>query len=260
MYLAMRENMAPGKTLPERLAALERMGYEGVELIASMSLPADEIKAALARSSIRPCVIGGSRLIFELEKARRAEGMAELRKHMELASAIGSPGLLIAAYNPPTWPDLSPLGTGPELQKKALVAQLQELAPMAEKLALQFVLEPLNRYESPVIRSLDDGVTLCKQIGSPCAKIMADFFHMNIEEDDIAESIEAAGDYIVHVHVAGSSRKQPGTGHLDFKPGFRALKKIGYTGPVSLECRVVGPPEETLKEAGEFVRREWNAA
>lgn len=256
----MRENMVPGATLRERLAALERMGYEGVEPLASTSLPVEEIKAAFAASRIRPCIIGGSRLLFDLDKARRAEGMAEMRHRIELASAIGSPGILIAAFMPPDWPDLTPIGTGPELQRRMLVAQLQELAPLAESRGVQFVLEPLNRYESKVIQTLEDGVTLCKQIGSPAAKIMADFFHMQIEEDDTPASIRAAGSYIVHVHVAGSSRKQPNIGHLDFKPGFRALKDIGYEGPISLEHRVVGPPEEALAEAARFVRREWEAA
>lgn len=256
----MRENMAPGGTLRERLAALERMGYEGVEPLASTTLPAEEINEAFRASRIRPCVIGGSRLLFDPDKARRAEGMEEMRHRIELAAAIGSPGILIAAYMPPEWPDLTPLGTGPELQRRMLVAQLQELAPLAENRGVQFVLEPLNRYESKVIQTLADGVALCQQIGSPAAKIMADFFHMQIEEDDIPTSIRAAGPYIVHVHVAGSSRKQPNIGHLDLKPGFRALKDTGYEGPISLEHRVVGPPEEALTEAGGFVRREWEAA
>lgn len=256
----MRENMAPGSTLPERLAALERMGYGGVEPLASTSLPVDEIKAAFAASTIRPCVIGGSRLLFDPDKARRAEGMAEMRQRIDLAAEIGSPGILIAAFMTPEWPDLSPIGTGPELKRRVLVAQLQELAPLAEGRGVQFVLEPLNRYESNVIQTLEGGVTLCKQIGSPAAKIMADFFHMQLEEDDIPASIRAAGPYIVHVHVAGSSRKQPQVGHLDLKPGFRALKEIGYDGPLSLEHRIAGPPEEALTEAARFVRREWEAA
>jgi sugar phosphate isomerase/epimerase len=260
MFLAMRESMAPGATLSERLAALERMEYGGIEPLASASLPVSELVAAFRASKIRPCVIGGSRLLFELERSKRLEGLAEMRKAIDLAAAIGSPGVLIAAYLPPVWPDLSPVATGPQLQRQALVAQLQELAPQAERQAVQFVLEPLNRYESPVIQSLADGVELCRQIGSPAAKIMADFFHMQLEEDDIAASIRAAAGYIVHVHVAGSSRKQPGIGHLDFRPGFRALKEASYAGPISLECRVVGPPEEALKASGAFVRAEWEAA
>ncbi len=260
MLLAMRESMAPGASLPERLASLERMGYDGIEPIASMSLPVSEVKAAFEASRIRPCIIGGSRLLFDLDKGKRLEGMAEMRQRIAFAAEIGSPGVLIAAYLPPAWPDLSPIATGPQLQRQALVAQLKELVPLAEQHNVQFVLEPLNRYESPVIQTLQDGATLCQQVGSPVAKIMADFFHMNIEEDDIPASISEAAPYIVHVHVAGSSRKQPGTGHLDFRPGFRALKAIGYDGPVSLECRVVGPPEDTLKQAGEFIKREWEQA
>jgi sugar phosphate isomerase/epimerase len=86
--------------------------------------------------------------------------------------------------------------------------------------------------------------------------VMADFFHMGIEEVDIAASIRANRQHVVYVHVADSNRLQPGRGHLDFRPGFRALKEIGYDGPISVEWedagmdRLVGAPE-----ALEFVRR-----
>jgi sugar phosphate isomerase/epimerase len=89
---------------------------------------------------------------------------------------------------------------------------------------------------------------------------MADFFHMGIEEADIAASIRAAGNHIRYVHVADSNRLQPGRGHLDFKPGFRALKDIGYDGYLAIECRVDGPYDEAIREAVRLIRREWEAA
>jgi sugar phosphate isomerase/epimerase len=89
---------------------------------------------------------------------------------------------------------------------------------------------------------------------------MADFFHMGIEEADIAASIRATGQHIVYVHVADSNRLQPGRGHLDFRPGFRALKEIGYDGPLAIECRVDGPYDDAIREAAALIRREWAAA
>lgn len=261
MYLAVRENLAPGATLPERLAALERLGFDAVEPIASLELPRGELAAAFAASTVRPSLVGGSRLLFDLDRERRSAGMDVMRARIALAAEIGAPGVLIAAYMPPPWPDLSPIGTGVELQRQVLVAQLRELAPLAERQGVHLVLEPLNRYESPLIRTLADGVEICKEIGSSSARIMADFFHMNIEEDDIAASIREAGAFIVHVHVAGNSRKQPGIGHLDFCPGFRALKELGYQAAVSIECsQLIGPPDEALRRSGDFLRAEWNAA
>ncbi|HEV2109186.1 MAG TPA: sugar phosphate isomerase/epimerase, partial [Thermomicrobiales bacterium] len=103
------------------------------------------------------------------------------------------------------------------------------------------------------------GVAFAKQVGPEIAT-MADFFHMNIEEADIAASIRAAGRHIVYVHVADSNRLQPGRGHLDFRPGFAALKEIGYDGWFGIECRVEGPYEEAIREAASFVGEQWAVA
>ena len=69
---------------------------------------------------------------------------------------------------------------------------------------------------------------------------MADFFHMSIEERDIAASIADAGDWIAHVHLADSTRELPGYGHTDFESGFAALKETGFDKFMSLELRHSG--------------------
>jgi sugar phosphate isomerase/epimerase len=80
---------------------------------------------------------------------------------------------------------------------------------------------------------------------------------MNIEEADIAASIRQAGAHIVYVHVADSNRLQPGRGHLDFRPGFRALKAIGYDGYLTIECRVAGPYDDAIRKVVALIRETW---
>ena len=87
----------------------------------------------------------------------------------------------------------------------------------------------------------------------PGIKIMADFFHINIEESHIEESLRAAGDYIAHIHLADSIRWLPGYGHIDFRPGFRARAEIGFKY-MALECSVPGDPYEELPQAAEYLR------
>ena len=66
--------------------------------------------------------------------------------------------------------------------------------------------------------------------------------------------------WVLTVHVADSNRLQPGRGDLDFRPGFRALKEIGYDGPLAIECRIDGAYDEAIRETVAFVRREWETA
>jgi sugar phosphate isomerase/epimerase len=88
---------------------------------------------------------------------------------------------------------------------------------------------------------------------------MADFFHMNIEEIDMGQAIEETAEYLGYVHLADSNRYQPGAGHLDFQPGLAALKRIGYDGFMTLECRVLGKDKgKALAESAQLVRNLWD--
>jgi sugar phosphate isomerase/epimerase len=89
---------------------------------------------------------------------------------------------------------------------------------------------------------------------------MGDVFHMNIEEAELGASLERAGDALGYVHLADSQRLEPGRGHLDFRPVFAALDRIGYRGYASLECRLSGDPESVLPRSVEFLRRQMQVA
>ena len=118
------------------------------------------------------------------------------------------------------------------------------------------VLEPINRYETSFYHSLEEAVTACDRLGSNRIKIVADFFHMQIEERDIVESIESAAGYIHHVQLGDSNRELPGQGHTDFRAGFAALQRTGYDRFLAIECRIPRDPERELGQCVEFLRRQ----
>jgi len=78
-----------------------------------------------------------------------------------------------------------------------------------------------------------------KEVGSPNIKVMLDTYHMNIEEDSFAGSIETAGEYLGHFHIGENNRKPPGYGHIPWNELAVALKGIGYTGGIVMEPFVV---------------------
>jgi sugar phosphate isomerase/epimerase len=135
------------------------------------------------------------------------------------------------------------------------------VASMPEGRAAVF-LEPLNRYEATFLRRVEQAAEVAARIGSPRVRSLADLFHMNIEEADLAEPIRNAAPYLGYVHIADNNRLQPGAGCLDFRP----LKEIGYAGYVSIECTGFGGPlvsgglEAMLPETVRYVRAEWAAA
>ena len=97
-------------------------------------------------------------------------------------------------------------------------------------------LEPLNRYEDHMVNRLDQGAAVCRAVGLDAVKLVADTYHMNIEEDHPADSVRVADGLIGHVQLGDSARWQPGTGHVDFADAVGALHDIGFDGWLALEC------------------------
>jgi sugar phosphate isomerase/epimerase len=262
MKIALREDMTPGQSLPEKLAWLARVGLDGIELHAtSLTLPEAELRATFADSPVRAANVAGGMGLLNPDPVERTRGKETTIRRLHLAAELGAAGVLevpqFGRY--PVLPDISPYKTAFELENELLAVQLRELAPVASAAGVPLFLEPLNRYEAHVVNRLEQGVAFCEAAG-PGVAIMADFFHMSIEEADLAASIRAAGRHVVYVHVADSNRHQPGRGHLDFRPGFAALKGIGYDGWLGIECRVQGPFEEAIRETAALLKELWASA
>jgi sugar phosphate isomerase/epimerase len=132
---------------------------------------------------------------------------------------------------------------------------LGQLGTHAASCGVLVLFEPLNRYEDHMVNTLAQGAELCRATGLPSVRLMADLFHMNIEEADLAASLREAGDMVAHVHLADNSRLEPGTGHTDFGAAFRALSEIGFDGFGAIECRLSGEPGASLAAAHDTLRR-----
>jgi len=117
-----------------------------------------------------------------------------------------------------------------------LAEALNELGEHAAKYGVPLLYEPLNRYETNLITAIADGVEFLRQLNTKNVKLLADLFHMNIEEANVAAALQHGGAWIGHVHFVDSNRRPVGCGHTDFAPIVAALKSIGYSGYLSAEC------------------------
>ena len=126
-----------------------------------------------------------------------------------------------------------------ELDRQSALGYLGEsLARLGAHAATQGVpllYEPLNRYETNLVHRLEQADQLLARAGAEHVRLLADLFHMNIEEVRIAEALCRCGDRLGHVHLADSNRQAAGLGHLDYKPIAAALDKINYGGYLSAE-------------------------
>lgn len=112
---------------------------------------------------------------------------------------------------------------------------LAELGDHAAQYDVPLIYEPLNRYETNLIHTMAQGVEFITGFGLTNVKLLADLFHMNIEEVNLPAAIRAAGKHIGHVHFADSNRRAVGGGHTSIPPIIAALREVGYTGYLSAE-------------------------
>ncbi len=262
MKLSCQEHLVPGDTFADRLANLAAWGYEGVELTGGdgcLLAREDEIKAALADSPIQASTICGGQTnqFIHRDQANRETSVRELREALRLTAAVGAIGcIMVPLFNrDPRVLSLEPYATTEQLQRDLLVTLLRPLAQEAADLGVCILIEPLIRYESNFPQDLAEAAAICDEVDSPGLKLMADFFHMNVEEADIAASLTAAARHVRHIHLADSNRQVPGRGHTDFVSGFRALRAIGYDGYGALECSVAEPRDQTLQETAHYLQR-----
>lgn len=263
-----REYMCPGTTVAERFENAAKIGLAGIEVTASSRFEClDEVKAAIAATGVRASLMSTqSQSVLDARKEVRLAAVQAVKDGLTLAGEVGASGIILAPLisvkmqGGERVPDLSPFMTTRQIERELLTAVLNEVSEHAQACQTCVIIEPLNRYEQWWPCSLQDGVEICDTVGKPAVALMADFFHMNIEDADFGESIRKAGSRIRNVHLADSQRSWPGYGHTDFRPGFAALKEIGYDDYLCFECGTPGDRFVEFAKAMDYVRREWGAA
>lgn len=266
MKLATQDKPFFPEKVEEKLLYIKDLGFDAFEIDGALLVNKfDEVKAAVRNTGVNVSgVCGGYKgLIGDFDESKRLNGVGEISRLLECASEIGAKGIVVpAAWGmfslrlPPMVPPRSA-----EEDRRALLDSLGRLDKVAGNTGTLVYLEPLNRYEDHMINTVEAARDIISEGGFKNVKITADFFHMNIEEASIAQTIIDNKELIGHIHLADSHRYQPGSAHMDFISGFKALLEIGYEGYMAFECRVLGEdPGEEYRKSVEYIRQCINKA
>jgi sugar phosphate isomerase/epimerase len=259
--LACQEQLLPGTNLIQKYALATALGYQGIELRGRGDLAfarrLPELRRARAAGVVMPTVcVEMDHFIGDFDSDRSADAVRNLRSQLSVIAELGGVGVMTPASwgmfsrrLPPFEPPRPPAG-----DRQVLLDALGELGEHAQAEGVALFLEPLNRYEDHMVNRLDEAVALCAALALPSVRVVADTFHMNIEEDDVHRALRAAAPYLGHVQVSDSNRHQPGAGHLDWPALVRTLLELDYGGWLALECRLRGDPVRALQEAATVLR------
>ena len=262
--IACQEQLLPGRNLQEKYDFARDAGYDGIELRARGDfafrdrLP--ELRRAARDGVPMPSVcVDMAHFLGAFDPDLRRDAVDQLKSQLTVIAEVGGPGAV--ACTPASWGMFSrrlPPFEPPRSEREDRAVLLEGLAELGEHAAREgatLALEPLNRYEDHMVNRLDQAVELVDEVGLASVRVLADTYHMNIEEDEPSSALVRAASRLGHVQVSDSNRFQPGTGHLDWALLLGTLDAIGYDGYLALECRLRGEPATAVAAVPGFLRR-----
>ena len=234
------------------------LGFDAVELFApsAEAIRALPLADLLKRHNLKLAAVGtGAGMVVhklhlcDPDPARRQKAEQFIRDIMSAGAEYAAPAIIGSMQG--KWDDVVDQPTAQGYLRDAL----QRLGEHAESLATTLIYEPLNRYETNMANTMQQGVELLKPLATKSVKLLADLFHMNIEEVSIADALRNSGAHVGHVHFVDSNRQAAGRGHMEFAPIASALASIGYDGYASAEAFPIPDSLSTARQTIDTFRR-----
>ncbi len=236
---------------------LAELGYDGAELQvrdpAAIDVPA--LKAVLARYRLAVPVIATGLAWTEdglsftdPDPAVRAAAVKRIQAQISFAAELET--MVMVGLVRGRHAGKVSRGQGMAWLLEALAA----CAAFSASLGVRLVIEPIDRFETDLIHSTQDGLALLDQLGYDHVGLVLDTFHLNIEDVSIEGSIRQAAERLFHFHLSDSNRWHPGAGHIDFGSVIRTLHEIGYTGFVTGEFMPRPDADTAAQRCVEYIR------
>lgn len=239
-----------------RLAA--ELGFDAVELFAASPLDVDvkQTKRLLDAAGLSVAAVGTGAgwvvhqvHLVDANPVTRDNAIEFIRSMIDLGAQFDAPAIIGSMQG--RWQD--------DVDRATAFSHLREglnlLGEYAAERNKPLIYEPLNRYETNMCNTMAEGVALLESLDVDNVRLLADLFHMNIEEVAIAGGIRDGGRYIGHLHFVDSNRRPAGCGHIDYAPIAAALQEIGYDGYASAEALPWPDPDSAARQTIEAYRR-----
>ena len=260
------------------LEKLAKAGYDGVEVpifegdAAHYEKLGKEIqRLGMGCSTITVCVPDASPISADAAERKRA--LDRLKYVLDMTAAVGADVLCGPYY--------APLGVfsgnePSEDEKQRAADVLRAGAEHAASLKVKFAVEFLCRFETYFLNTAKDAAAMVRRVNHPALGMLYDTFHANIEEKDPPAALASVAKELIHFHISENDRGVPGSGHVQWKETFDALRKMNYNGWLTIEAfsrllpevaaatRVwrdfFKAPEDVYEGGLKFIRQAWDEA
>jgi len=219
-------------------AAAARHGFDAVEIFppSANAVSVGAARELMNQHSLKVAAVGTGAgwvkhklRLTDPDPAVRAKAREFIYGIINLAGYLAAPTIIGSMQG--RW-------EGAVSREQALTWLAEELKALSERAAAHqqvLLYEPLNRYETNLFNRNADAAAFLTKHGLGNVRLLCDLYHMNIEEQNLAESLRQTGALVGHVHFADSNRRAIGLGHTDPAPIAAALRDISYAGYLSAE-------------------------
>ena len=244
--------------LPDSCRKAAALGFDAIELFPPQpdAVSADDLRRLLEGHKLKLAAVGTGAgwvkhklLLSSTDPGVRGRAIEFVGAIIDLAGQCGASAIIGSMQG--RWGAEATCADTTRL----LVDALNQLGDRANSHGVPLIYEPLNRYETNMANTLADGVALIGSLRTDNVTLLADLFHMNIEESNLPAALRAAGRHVGHVHFADSNRRPVGSGHTAFEPIASALRDIGYDRYVSAEAFAYPDPDAAARQTIESFRR-----
>ncbi len=260
------EPLFAGLTLPQQMEKVAGAGYEGFEFGDWRVPDAAQIVRLKNRLGLECACIVGNKSVnpagMGLCNPRERDGfLAELRASIEAANRFETSRLVVlTGFRVP--------GMSREAQHASVVEGLKRAHDLAAADKIELVLEmintlaavePLNpkgdNHSRYYLNHISEAFEIAREVASPYVKILFDLYHVQIMDGNLIETLRANIANIGHFHVGDvPGRHEPGTGEIDHRNVFRAIRETGYREFVAMEYLPLKDSSRTLKEVKALAR------
>lgn len=247
-------------TFEEKLEIAARAGLQSVELVGEFRgwSDADVSRVKKLARSLRMGMDTISSTpnwkrepISMVDPAQRANLLKEVEKNLAVAQKLEVPMALLMSGD-------AIEGKSYAEQWSSLVEGCKRCGDLAAKAGVTLIVEPLNtkvNHKGYFLDSCVAGLKLMKEVDHPHVRLLFDIYHEQVQLGDVIRTIEAAASYVKVFHIADNpGRNDPGTGEMNYDNIYKAIRKLKYTGYLTMEYLPLGDPVASLKKAVDSMR------
>ncbi len=247
-------------TFEEKLEVAAAAGCQSVELVGEHTGWSDA-DATRMKQRARSLKLGMDTLIATPDWAKRPVSMvaaeqrdgflADVRNAIVWAQKLEISQIILMSGN-----ELP--GKSREEQYANLLEATKRAGDLAAKANLTMIVEPLNNkvnHKGFFLTTCVEGLKLIKQVDNPHVKLLFDLYHEQVQIGNVTRTAIEAAPHVAVYHVADNpGRNDPGTGEMNYENIYKAIKKTGYSGYITMEYLPLADQTASLTKAVKEMR------